>query len=198
MNCRKVTHLLSAYMDGELPGIESLQIRDHLKLCRECASEYDDLLGMKRLVGRLKIQEPANDIAADILQSIRIEVDLRAERSPLARFQQFVESLRHAIASPRALGLGFGVAAIAALLYSQSITGNQVRIVGEWDHSVPPASAFTSGVRYPNSSRFISPAIRSGVSENGVETISFGSGLQQFRQAPPQFVSSGGYFSGAR
>ena len=73
MNCRKVTHLLSAYMDGELPGVESLQIRDHLSMCSECASEYDDLLSMKRLVGRLKVQEPVGEIAAEILQSIRIE-----------------------------------------------------------------------------------------------------------------------------
>jgi anti-sigma factor RsiW len=194
VNCRKVTHLLSAYMDGELPGVESLQIRGHLNACSECAAEYDDLLSMKRLVGRLKIQEPTGEIAAKILQSIRIETDLRAEQSPAARFFQFTASIRGALAMPRALGLGFGVAAVAALLYSQSISGNQVHVVGEWDHSVPPASEFTSGVRYPSSSRFISPAYGSGSSGNGIETVSFGSSLQEFRQSPSQFGANNGFF----
>jgi hypothetical protein len=181
-------------MDGELPGVESLQIRNHLTMCSECASEYDDLLSMKRLVGRLKIQEPVSEIATEILQSIRIETDLLAERSPAARFREFTNSIRAAFATPSTLGLGFGVAAVAALLYSQSISGNEVHVVGEWDHTVPTTSEFTSGVRYPNSDRFISPVFRSGGSGSGVEAVSFGSGFQDLRQAPPQFGSTDGYF----
>ena len=193
MNCRKVSHLLSAYMDGELPGVEALQIRDHLSYCGDCAAEHDDLLSMKRLVGRLKIQEPVGDIAADVFQCIRIEQEIRAENSPLARFRRFTELLGSAVVTPRAIGLGFGVAAVAALLYSQSISGSQVHVVGEWDHSVPPASEFTSGVRYPNSSRFIAPANQS-ISGNGIEAVSFGSGFQGYRQTPSQFDSNSGYF----
>jgi hypothetical protein len=129
-----------------------------------------------------------------VLQGIRIETDLRAERSPAARFHQFAESIRSALATPRAIGLGFGAAAVAALLYSQSISGNQVQVIGAWDHSVPPASDFISGIRYPSSTRFISRAVRSGISENSVEDVSFGSGLQNFRRSPSQFGSSTGYF----
>jgi hypothetical protein len=189
-------------MDGELPGVESLQIRDHLSHCGECASEHDELLSMKRLIGRLKIQEPAADITSEILQSIRIEVDLQAQRSPQARINQLLESVRNALVAPRVIGLGFGVAAIAALLYSQSITGDQVHVVGIWDHSVPPASEFTAGVQYPNSSRFISPAMRGGSSNNGVEEASFVPGIRDIQQSPPQFgspvSSTAGYFLHAR
>ncbi len=195
MNCRKVTHLLSAYIDGELPGVESLQIRDHINWCSDCASEYHDLLSMKRLVGRLKIQEPANDIAGDILQNIRIETELLAERSPMVRFRQFTSSLRSAFAAPRILGLGFGVAAVAALLYSQSLSGNQVQVVGTWDHSIPSAREFTSGVSDPTPNRFISSAFRGSGSPNGIEHVSFEPGIPEFRQSPSQFGAGGGYFS---
>ena len=47
MNCRKVSHLLSAYMDGELAGVENLQIRQHLSNCDDCNDEYEELLGTK-------------------------------------------------------------------------------------------------------------------------------------------------------
>jgi hypothetical protein len=153
---------------------------------------------MKRLVGRLKIQEPSNDITIDILQSIRIETDLRAERSVAARFNQFAETLRSIVVFPRALGLGFGVAAIAAILYTQSISGNQVQMVGAWDHSVPAASEFTSGVGYPDTNRFISPTIRGASGGGSMETVSFGSGIQDFRQSPPQFGACNGYFTSSR
>lgn len=192
MNCRKVNHLLSAYLDGELPGVESLQIRDHLRQCADCTSDYEDLLGMKRLLGRLKIQEPAHDMAEVILQSIRIDSDLRAQRSPFARLQQFSETLRLSIPKPKALGVGFGVAAAATLIYTQSLSANQVRVVGEWDHSVPRASEFTAGVRYPNPDRFVTGASASGGTYSGIQSVSYSSGFQNY-QAPSQFSSVSGY-----
>lgn len=61
MNCRKVCNLISAYIDEELPGVEALQIRQHLRNCPECNEEYEALLQTKRLIASLAIKSPTRD-----------------------------------------------------------------------------------------------------------------------------------------
>ncbi len=73
MNCRKVSNLLSAYIDGELAGVEQLAIRDHLKACCCCCEEYDALLCTKRLLSGLKMKQPADDLETRIRRSISLE-----------------------------------------------------------------------------------------------------------------------------
>ena len=36
MNCRCAQNLLSAYVDGELAGVEMLRLREHLGVCPAC------------------------------------------------------------------------------------------------------------------------------------------------------------------
>jgi hypothetical protein len=61
VNCRKVCNLISAYIDEELPGVEALQIRQHLSNCPECHAEYEDILQTKRLIASLVIKSPLQD-----------------------------------------------------------------------------------------------------------------------------------------
>ena len=76
MNCRKASNYLSAYIDGELPGVEQLQIREHLRHCACCQEEYDALLMTKRLVSGLRIKEPRAGLEDRILTAIAKDGDI--------------------------------------------------------------------------------------------------------------------------
>ena len=58
MNCRRVNHLLSAYVDSELTGTEMLEIRAHLADCSACRRECEELQQTKRLLGSLALRAP--------------------------------------------------------------------------------------------------------------------------------------------
>ena len=66
MNCHRLVSLLSAYIDGELTGVEMIEIRRHLDGCRACQDELDDLRAVKRLVGRLQPAQPSVDLPTRI------------------------------------------------------------------------------------------------------------------------------------
>ncbi len=70
MNCRKVSHFLSAYMDGELPGVEHRQIHEHIGQCAACAHEYRSLLQMKRLLGGMQVREAQADLPTRLLEKV--------------------------------------------------------------------------------------------------------------------------------
>ena len=69
MNCRRVSNLLSAYMDAELAGAEMLEIRAHLDRCPTCLSEYESLLHTKRLLGSLALRMPRTDFETTLTAS---------------------------------------------------------------------------------------------------------------------------------
>lgn len=73
VNCRKVCNLLSAYMDGELPGVEQVTINEHLKCCESCRAEYESLLFTKRLLSGLKVKEPVVSLEKRIQRSVAAE-----------------------------------------------------------------------------------------------------------------------------
>jgi anti-sigma factor RsiW len=159
LNCRKVNNLLSAYMDGELPGIESLQIRDHLNACNQCAEDYNQLLHMKRLLGRMKVQAPAHNMPERIFQTIRVDSQLASQRSLNARVHEMSAAMRFMIAAPRTLAVGLGT--IGAVVVLASVRNDDhVHSVSFWDHSTPPASEFTVSIKYPDPQRFVSTPSR--------------------------------------
>jgi anti-sigma factor RsiW len=70
VNCFRASRMVSAYIDGELPGVESLQMSDHLRTCCRCSQEYDSLLALKRRLGALAACEPGKGFDEIILQRI--------------------------------------------------------------------------------------------------------------------------------
>lgn len=70
MNCHRVTSLISAYVDGELTGVEMLEIRRHLSDCADCAQGYEDIRVMKHAVARLGSVAPREDFAASIIMKL--------------------------------------------------------------------------------------------------------------------------------
>jgi anti-sigma factor RsiW len=63
MNCRRVSNLISAYIDGELTGVEMLEIRRHLDECRSCNLQYESLRNVKQLLSGLAYAEPRAGLA---------------------------------------------------------------------------------------------------------------------------------------
>lgn len=60
MNCRTAQNLISAYVDGELCGVEMLRLRDHLAQCKDCHAEVEELKAVKRLLsGQNPIDVPS-------------------------------------------------------------------------------------------------------------------------------------------
>ena len=70
MNCHRVTSLVSAYVDGELTGVEMLEIRRHLSNCADCAQEYEGIRLMKHAVARLGSIAPREDFAAVLFKKL--------------------------------------------------------------------------------------------------------------------------------
>ena len=67
MLCSRVQNLLSAYVDSELTGSETLQLRAHLRDCPACRAEHDELRLTKSLFGALAAKEPARPFSMDAL-----------------------------------------------------------------------------------------------------------------------------------
>lgn len=70
MNCKNVLPLLSAYVDRELSGSESLAVREHLRQCPTCQCEADTLHGVKSQLTRLSSVTPPAGIEARLQRSV--------------------------------------------------------------------------------------------------------------------------------
>ncbi|MCA0361171.1 MAG: zf-HC2 domain-containing protein [Armatimonadetes bacterium] len=70
MNCIRVETLLSAYLDRELSGEESLMIREHIRMCPSCAQEMEDLRAVKSIAMRMAPVEPSDDLLAKLKANI--------------------------------------------------------------------------------------------------------------------------------
>jgi hypothetical protein len=92
-------------MDGELPGVEHRQIREHVLRCQECSGEYEALLRMKRMLAQLRVREPQNDLASRILQQVHQADDAQTTRRVPSRPWLLSLSLRSPLAPPSQLAL---------------------------------------------------------------------------------------------
>jgi len=70
MNCHRVQNLISAYVDGELPGVEMLAVRQHISDCGDCKSEFESILLVKRSISCLAPKCPSTDLAASICMKL--------------------------------------------------------------------------------------------------------------------------------
>lgn len=116
VNCRRTINLLSAYIDGELPGVEHRQVHNHLPQCCECEREYLSLLQMKRMLGSLRVQEPSIELPQVILHRVHLaehEGEIHQNRGWHGVFSVL---LRMHLVSLRPLVLGSGIACVAVLL----------------------------------------------------------------------------------
>ena len=65
--------LLSAHVDGELDGTEQDKVSVHLARCQQCRAEAVELRTLKRQLGELAIEVPAEaDLALRVLEIARL------------------------------------------------------------------------------------------------------------------------------
>ena len=158
MNCRKVTHLLSAYMDGELPGVEHRLIHEHLGRCEDCLADYETLLQMKRLLGRLKVQSAQHNLPLQILQQVHSEANLDSASVSADWKKSLTERLRGSIKSPQTVSLGLGFAVVAMLYMAQfNLSAQPPNVMNvTWQQSPPTVHEFVSGINNADPDRFLS------------------------------------------
>ncbi len=162
MNCRKVNQYLSAYMDGELRGVEHRQIFEHLSRCPECEQEYASLLQMKRMLGSMRTVSPSRELQAKISYAITWEEGMEANRTPdriLMRVQHFFQEF---FVSPQGLGLGalalLGLYTVLHHLPLESGSAHSETIV--WQKTPNSVSELTAGLAPSAPQRFILPPVR--------------------------------------
>lgn len=146
MNCRKVSRLLSAYMDGELPGVEHRQIHEHLAWCEECSEEHARLLQMKRLLAGMRVQTPRPELSGLIVQRLAGEdaqTTLTRSTSWLHRFGQWIAPVNP---TQQVATFGAGFAVVGLLLINHLLAPSQQTPQIQWmasdtSHEVPLSSS---------------------------------------------------------
>ncbi|MCX7795581.1 MAG: zf-HC2 domain-containing protein [bacterium] len=78
MRCNEVKRLLSAYFDKELPADQSIAVREHLKICRSCMEELEDIERLHKLMGAFPVLEVGPYFETQIIE--RIEEETRKKR----------------------------------------------------------------------------------------------------------------------
>lgn len=77
MNCKRVESQLSAFLDGELPGSEMLDIRRHLGRCSACAAEVESLRMLKSLLGGAPEPAPGSEFENRLVAHVFTQRDGR-------------------------------------------------------------------------------------------------------------------------
>ena len=103
MDCRSYRRKLSAYADNALPPKEQSQVRAHLESCMGCRKELEELVALKRLLGRLDAPHAREGFWASVQNRI-------AAHGPRARLaNRAMRRFRVASAAIAAAALGFAV-----------------------------------------------------------------------------------------
>jgi hypothetical protein len=71
MQCKKVIHLFSPFVDGELMIEEEDRIEQHLDGCPQCRTEYTKLRNMMSLMGQLPEEDPGEEFSRQVMRRIR-------------------------------------------------------------------------------------------------------------------------------
>lgn len=69
MNCRQAQDFTMKYFDGDLNDIENAQLKQHLKVCKNCCSDFKN---MSEVMEFLKIREiePPQDFEASVMEKV--------------------------------------------------------------------------------------------------------------------------------
>jgi hypothetical protein len=113
VNCREVQEQMSAYHDGELSELVSVQVEAHVNSCQECSEQLRAFRELTRLSATLRAPFASRDawpeLSAEIGHSQRI--------TPAFRFRITTPSLRWASAAALILVCGLVVLVLALQSY---------------------------------------------------------------------------------
>lgn len=146
MNCRKANNLISAYIDGELSGVEHIMVREHLDQCADCREEYDTLVSMKRTLASIKMQAPRTELPSQIMARIHAEAGA-SQSASLPRWEI-------GIPPKRKLFYGAGLTAIALVaVLAFSKDPNEIR----WTSTANEPRLTAAPSAMPQSGSFYTP-----------------------------------------
>ncbi|MBU1948913.1 MAG: zf-HC2 domain-containing protein, partial [Candidatus Eisenbacteria bacterium] len=111
MQCKKVIHLFSAYLDGELMIEEEDRIEQHLNGCPQCHAEFVKLRNMVNLMGQLPQDDPGEAFSQSVMRRIRTAGDAAPLKESLPWGDRLAQWFRFEKA-PRPI---FGMAATLVL-----------------------------------------------------------------------------------
>lgn len=117
---------ISAHLDGELSGIDAARVEAHLKKCRDCAREMDDLKACSRRVGGITQRRPSATLETVLKRRSQDYLDgFRAQqrRSRIALAAR-VWALRVIVAALVVAVAGWGIY-LAGRLWSARLAGPQ-------------------------------------------------------------------------
>lgn len=151
MNCRCVTNLMSAFVDGELTGTEMLEIRRHIGQCSDCRDEYESLKMTKLAIGRLRPVEPRDDFAVSIIRKLNIERIPQYQRVINVIYKYTARKLSPVVTALAASGVALAILAAGGqeriLVQKQDVVANAPYSMRTHEVSIMP-SVPTNSVVY--------------------------------------------------
>lgn len=192
MNCRKVNQLLSAYMDGELRGIEHRQVFEHVSRCTECSHEYESFLQMKRMLGCMRTQHPSLDLRERISYAVTWDEAQSANRRPAMVWMRMRMQTTDLLASPQGLGLAaIAVLGLYAIVHHLPTVAGSAASTIVWQQTPNSVTELTAGLAPSEPYRFVRPpAYR--YNEPGLQEHSNFAPvtLRSLEPAPPEHVGN--------
>ena len=103
MNCQNIQSLISAYIDHELNPSEKRELRKHLCSCKECDTEYQELLLLKNQLENAIPERVGFDSVAYLRRRLATE-----EQTIIPTVQSFIWLKRVGIVAASFLAFLFG------------------------------------------------------------------------------------------
>jgi anti-sigma factor RsiW len=117
MGCIFSKSTISAYVDGELTGVEMLRARAHIRECPQCARAAEEMRAVKQALLSLRTVSPPDGLADRLCDAI-------AQAAPVSPLARWIERLREAFSPRRRVRVVWTVAAAAAcMLFAVLLTG---------------------------------------------------------------------------
>ena len=157
--CNAMQGTLSEYLDGRLNGREMQQIAAHLRVCRECAREWESLRQAQQSLAALgPVAEPT-----DLLLRIRVAISQERARSRQSIFNAWNLVWRNTV-GPFLLQASAGFASAVVLL------GTVIVLVSMFTQPEVAQANTDVPLGNPTAPRLVS--LSSGVGGNGVSALS--------------------------
>lgn len=129
MNCQSACEKLGAYLDGALTAKQNAELEGHIRTCRTCAAELEQL---RTLVERLSEpgKEPSLEAPPQLWSAIEQRLDTPLPHSPQKRV---LHVFRRPLALAASLALFIGIAAFMGFWLSSGVQTAQATVI---DYSV--------------------------------------------------------------
>ena len=132
MNCREAKSLFSARVDGELSGIESAALENHLSVCGPCAEDSRSIASTVLLLRTMPEESPDPMFVGRVLDRVRGFEAEQLASARAARTRELVapwwrRALDRIAPSPIPVGLALAVGAVAGFFLIQIPSGLQER-----------------------------------------------------------------------